>query len=69
MVRTETVTVEVPVRVPIDAKLLAECQPRYLYPQTDKLTVEQVVDRLEAAEAANAICNNQMELIRAAQKP
>lgn len=67
-VRSETVEVKVPVKVPVDQRLLADCTPKYLYPQTDKLTVEQALDRLNATEAALAMCANQIELIKAAQK-
>jgi hypothetical protein len=60
------VEIPVPVLKPLPAELTRDCEPRYLYPQGD-LTVEAALDRLEALEIANAICRNQLELIRAAQ--
>lgn len=55
-------------KVPVDQRLLTDCTPKFLYPQTDKLTVEQVTERLHAVEDALAICENQIQLIKEAQK-
>lgn len=68
VIQTKTVEVKVPVVVPIDQRLLLACKARYSFPDADRLTVEAAADRLTAAEGALAICNNQIELIRAAQK-
>jgi hypothetical protein len=67
-VRTETVEVKVPVKVPIDPRLLADCAAHYLFPQTDKLTVGQAADRLHATEDALALCANQIQLIKETQR-
>lgn len=58
--------VPVPVVRPLPAELIADCEPRYRY-TSDDLTIEAVIDRLEAVEVALAICRNQFELVRAAQ--
>lgn len=57
-----------PVKVPVDQRLLADCTAKYLYPSADKLTVENAIDRLHATEDALALCNNQIQLIKDAQK-
>lgn len=61
-----TVEVPIPVVKPLPAEILRDCDPRYRY-ASDDMTVEAVIDRLEAVEVALAICRNQMELVRAAQ--
>ncbi len=63
--QVKTVTVEVPTPViqKVPSALTKDCQPRYLYPETD-ITVQAVLDRLEAVEIALAICRNQLELIK-----
>lgn len=65
---TRTVTVEVPVPVvkPLPSELTRDCQPRVNYPDTS-MTVEAIVDRLQAVEDALAICRNEKALIRALQ--
>lgn len=62
---TKTVEVPVPILKPLPQELTKDCVPRYLYPAD--ITIEAVLDRLEATEIALAICRNQLELIRAGQ--
>lgn len=65
---TKTVTVEVPVPVlvPLHESLLKIHAPRYLYP-TGSMPVAALEDKVEALEIALGLCNNDKELIRAAQ--
>lgn len=67
IVRVQTVEVPVPVVVPLKPELLRDCEPRYQYPAAD-LNVGAIVDRLESAEVALAICRNQIAVIRESQK-
>lgn len=67
-VAIKTVVQEIPVPTvkPLPPELVKDCEPKYLYPVGD-ITIEGLLDRLEAVEIALAICRNQMELVRAAQ--
>jgi hypothetical protein len=62
------VPVEVPVAVvqKLPPELTRDCEPRFTYPAGSML-VAAIVDRLEAVEAALAICRNEKALIREAQ--
>ena len=64
--QNEVVRVPVPVVKKLDPALLRECLARYRYP-ADRLTVEDLTERLAAVEDALALCANQVEAIRAAQ--
>lgn len=67
-VATTTEYVEIPVKVveKLDPKLIADCDPKQIYPAT-KLKFKDMKKRLDAVEDALAICRNQLELLRAAQ--
>lgn len=67
IVQIRTVEVPVPVVVALSPDLLRDCEPRYQYPASS-LNVGAIVDRLDSAEVALAICRNQIALIREAQK-
>jgi hypothetical protein len=56
----------VPVLKALPPALIKDCEPRYRYGASD-ITVEAVLDRLEAVEVALAICRNQLELVRSVQ--
>ena len=66
----QTVYVERPIEVPVpfiqalDPRLTVDCQPRTDVPQSGRLTVGQVLDRLGAVEDALALCRNQLAEIR-----
>lgn len=67
VVSYETKTVYVPVEKAIDKDLLKPCVVQYQYPQTDKLIIDEALERLHAAEDALALCANQIEVIQAKQ--
>lgn len=64
--RTVTVEVKVPVFVPLPDELVQVRFPRFLYP-ADSLPIAALDDKIEALELALGQCNNDKELIRAAQ--
>lgn len=56
--------VPVPVRVPVDPRLTADCAPRFDVPGAGPLTLFDVLSRLAAAEEALQQCRNQLNEIR-----
>jgi hypothetical protein len=64
--RTETVSVKVPVLVPLPDDLLELRAPRFLYP-ADSMPIAALEDKIEGLELALGECNNDKELIRAKQ--
>ena len=58
------VEVPVPVRAPLDPRLLADCNPTVPLPETGPLTVGHALDRLAAVENAIFLCRTQLEKLR-----
>jgi hypothetical protein len=48
----------------IDPELSADCPPKTGLPQTGVLTVQALLNRLDAVEAALAICRSRLQDIR-----
>lgn len=58
------VEVPLPVRTPLDSRLVADCEPRYDPPQTGPLPVDSALQRLAAVEDALEMCRQQLEALR-----
>lgn len=52
---------------PIDPRLTQDCRPSNDLPSTGPLTVADLLDRLQAAEFALLLCNNDKAEIRKSQ--
>lgn len=62
--KDRVVEVPLPVRTPIDPRLVADCEPRSDPPQTGPLPVRAALDRLAAVEDALEVCRLQLEALR-----
>lgn len=65
--KTRDVMVQVPVIVPLDARLTRDCVAQYQYKDPTKLPIGELIYRLNDVEDALAICNSDKALIREAQ--
>lgn len=58
------VEVPLPVRAPIDPRLVTDCEPRYDLPPSGSLLVGDALKRLAAVEEALTLCRSRLEQLR-----
>lgn len=65
--RDKVVKEPVPTFVPLSSALTADCQPVVLLPSAGKLTVLDLMNRLDSVELELAVCRDELADIRALQ--
>ena len=62
--RDREVEVPLPVRAPLDARLIADCEPGYAIPPNAVVTLDVVLRRLASVEDSLFLCRVQLEKLR-----